>query len=74
MAKTIEIPDNMNGRQVDWLRKLLVDASNDALGMARNNHIFALGEETQAGAEIMERHADELREYSKILSDIAANL
>jgi hypothetical protein len=73
MAKTIELPA-MTDQQLDWLRELLTDASSEALGSASNNHIFALGAQTQEEAIEFEKASDDQREYAHVLLNIAAKI
>ena len=73
MAKIIEIPD-LTENQANWLRELLADASAEALGNASNNHVFALGANTQEESVEFEDMADESRDYSNKLLNIAAQI
>jgi hypothetical protein len=73
MPKNIEL-SGLTENQAKWFKELIEKAADEALGMARNSHLFALGAKTQEDSVAFEMFADENRDYARILREIASSL
>lgn len=61
-----EITENMR----QWLSDLIDAAIDDAEGGAKNEHLWALGSETNEASTMHEHNAEELKQYADVLRDI----
>lgn len=57
-----------------WLKQIYLDASEEHLGTASNEHLWALGAPTDEAAMLHEMNADEHREFANILKSMAENI
>lgn len=60
--------------QVAWLKEMLEAEIEEALGSASNNHLWALGSETDEEAEMFEMNSDEWRDYAEKLQRYLKNM
>ena len=54
-----------------WLEAMYLQEADDHLGVARLEHLCALGSKDQEIAVIHENSADEHREFARILKEMA---
>jgi hypothetical protein len=57
-----------------WLKKLYLDAAEQHLGAASNEHLWALGSDNNEAAMLHEMNADENRAFAMILQSMANNI
>jgi hypothetical protein len=57
-----------------WLKELYLDAAKEHYGAARNEHLWALGSDTNEEAAQHECYADENRAFAMMLEDMANNI
>lgn len=58
----------------EWLVTLLKDASEDAYGTAKNEHLWALGANDNEQAVMHEMNSDEQRAYASLLHYLATKI
>ena len=57
-----------------WLKSLYRQEIDEALGIAKHEHLCALGSNTTKETTMHETNADECREYARILEDMIKEL
>ena len=57
-----------------WLKNLYRTEREQALGMAKNEHLCAMGSNTTESATLHEQNADECRAYARVLEDMISEL
>lgn len=57
-----------------WLKKLYLDAAEQHYSAASNEHLWALGSDTNEEAAQHEYYADENRAFAMMLEDMAHNI
>lgn len=57
-----------------WLKKLYLDAAEEHLGAASNEHLWAIGAPTGEAATLHEMNAEEHREFAEILKSMASKI
>ena len=62
----IEFTEN----QVEWLKKMLEAEIKEAFGSASNNHLWALGSETDEESVMFEESSDAWRDYAEKLQEL----
>lgn len=54
-----------------WLKELYLEAAEEHLGAASNEHLWALGAPTGEASILHEMNADEHREFADVLKSMA---
>ena len=57
-----------------WLKKLYLEAAEEHYGAASNEHLFAIGSDTDEAAMLHEMNADENRTFAMMLEDMAKKI
>ena len=57
-----------------WLKELYLEAAEEHLGAASNEHLWALGAPTDEASMLHEMNADEHRAFAMILETMANNI
>ena len=64
----------MTENQREWLKGLYREAAEDHLIAASNEHLWALGSNSNETAVMHEKNAEEHREFAMMLKDLANNI
>lgn len=57
-----------------WLKELYLEAAEEHLGAASNEHLWSLGAPTDEASMLHEMNADEHRAFAMILETMANNI
>lgn len=64
----------MTENQREWLKGLYREAAEDHLITASNEHLWALGSNSNETAVMHEKNAEEHRDFADMLKDFANNI